>query len=102
MNQVILVGRLATDPTVIENGEKMVTIISLAISRDYKNSEGIYETDFIKCTLWNGIASSTKDYCHKGDVVGIKGKLQVVNNELTVVANKVTFLSSNCLKEREN
>ena len=26
--------------------------------------------------LWNGIASATKDYCHKGDVVGIKGKLQ--------------------------
>ena len=53
--------------------------------------------------MWNGIASATRDYCHKGDVVGIKGKLQsrtyeTDNNEkkyvTEVLVDKVTFISS--------
>ena len=89
MNSVTLVGRLAQDPVVEENK----TYITLAIQREYKNVNGIYETDFIKCTLWNGIASATKDYCHKGDVVGVKGKLRSINGLTEMVADKVSFIS---------
>lgn len=104
MNNVTLVGRLTTDPEIKENSDgTQRTIINVAISRDYRNSDGIYEADFIRCVLWNGIASATKDYCHKGDVVGIKGRLQsrvYENNEnekkhiLEVIVDKVTFISS--------
>lgn len=104
MNNVILVGRLTDDPkcTQLENG-KNVTTICLAVNRNFKNSDGIYETDFIKCILWNNIASCTCEYCHIGDVVGIKGRLQSskYNDEnntthyvTEVVADKVTFLSA--------
>ena len=104
MNQVTLVGRLTQDPEVKENNDGTCrTIINIAISRDYRNSDGIYESDFIKCVLWNGIAAATKDYCHKGDVVGVKGKLQTrtyenENNEkkyiTEVIADKVTFITT--------
>ncbi|MBE6154461.1 MAG: single-stranded DNA-binding protein [Firmicutes bacterium] len=104
MNNVTLVGRLTQDPEIKElNDGTFRTIINVAVSRDYRNSEGVYDADFIKCVLWNGIASATKDYCRKGDVVGIKGKLQSRNYEtdnkekkyvLEVIAEKVTFLSS--------
>lgn len=104
MNSVLLVGRLTQDPEVkeIENGS-LRTIVNVAVSRNYRNSEGVYETDFIKCVLWNGIASATKDYCHKGDVVGIKGRLQTRSYEnenkekrhiMEVIADKVTFIAS--------
>lgn len=104
MNNVTLVGRLTHEPEVkeINDGTKR-TVINVAVPRDYRNSDGIYETDFIKCVLWNGIASATKDYCHKGDVVGIKGKLQTRTYEnenkekkhiLEVIVDKVTFISS--------
>ena len=55
MNSVVLVGRLTFNPEVAktENG-KQVTHIVVAVNRNYKNADGIYETDFIKCTLWNG------------------------------------------------
>ncbi len=103
LNQVILVGRLTEDPVVNEiNDGKKVTSVNLAVQRSYKNSEGIYETDFIRCVLWNGIASNTSEYCHKGDIVGIRGRIETSKYEkdgekkysVEVVAEKVTFLSS--------
>ncbi|HAB66858.1 MAG TPA: single-stranded DNA-binding protein [Firmicutes bacterium] len=104
LNQVVLVGRLTDDLEVIktENGKK-VTRMVLAVQRSYKNSEGIYEADFIRCTLWNAVASSTSEYCKKGDIIGLKGRLQVTSYEdqdgnkkynTEVIAEKVTFLSS--------
>ena len=96
LNQVVLVGRLTSDPEIneVENGRK-VTTITLAVSRSYKNLNGEYETDFIKCYLWNAIAETTAEYCKKGYLVGVKGRLQCLSgNELQLVAEKVTFLSS--------
>ena len=103
MNQVVLVGRLTADPEVVDTeNKKKKTVVTLAVSRNYKNSDGVYETDFIRCILWNAIAASTSEYCHKGDVVGVKGRLQTSSYEkdgekkysVDVIAEKVTFLSS--------
>ena len=104
LNQVVLVGRLTEDPQVrsLETGQKL-TNINIAVQRTYKNSEGVYETDFIKCVLWNAIAANTAEYCKKGDIVGIKGRLQTRNYEdesgtkkyiTEVIAEKVTFLTN--------
>ncbi len=105
MNQVVLVGRLVEDPEVkkLDNG-KNYTSINIAVSRPFKNSEGVYETDFVRCVLWNGIAANTSEYCHTGDVVGIKGRLQNRSYETIegekkyiteVIAERVSFISSN-------
>ena len=99
LNQIVLVGRLELYET--ETGKKVARVV-LAVPRPYKNVEGEYESDFISCKLWQGVATSTTDYCKKGDLVGIKGRLQTYNYEteegkkyLTeVIAEKVTFLSS--------
>ncbi|MGN1379610.1 MAG: single-stranded DNA-binding protein [Bacilli bacterium] len=111
MNNVVLVGRLTDNPDVIntENG-KQITKITVAVNRNYKNVDGIYETDFIRCVLWNGIAGATCEYCKVGDVIGIKGRIQTSSYEneenkkiyvTEVVAEKVTFLSSNKNKEEK-
>ena len=104
LNQTVIVGRIAKDPELreTENGKK-VTNVTLAVPRSFKNSNGEYDTDFINCVLWKGIAESTVEYCRKGDLVGVKGRIQsreYVNSEdekkqvVEVVAEKVTFLSS--------
>lgn len=99
LNQIILVGRLAQDPKTIEleNGRKKA-IITLAVPRNYKNENGMYDTDFIDCVLWNSIAENTTEYCRKGDLVGIKGRIETITSEekkqLYAIAEKVTFLSS--------
>ena len=104
LNQIVLVGRIVRDPELqqLEN-DKEVANITLAVQRAYKNEEGVYETDFIDCTLWNVVAKNTTEYCKKGDIVGIKGRLQSDSYEkedgtkvskLNVIAEKVTFLTS--------
>ena len=105
LNQAILVGRLTSDLELQEkeNGKQLVTL-TLAVTRSYKNEEGSYDTDFIDVVLWNSIASNTEEYCRKGDMIGIKGRIQTSSYELEdgtkrkvteIIAEKVTFLSSN-------
>ncbi len=104
VNQTIIVGRLVKNPELreTENGNK-VTNITLAVPRSYKNSTGEYETDFISCVLWKGIAENTVEYCKRGDLLGVKGRLQtrVIEQEdeskrtsIELVAEKVSFLST--------
>lgn len=97
LNQIIVVGRLVRDPKIKElNNDRKVATIVLAVHRSWKNSEGTYDTDFIPCTLWDTIANSTLEYCKKGDTIGVKGRMQKENenDELRIIAEKVTFLSS--------
>ena len=76
-NLVYLIGRLTQDPEIKELDENKSNLaINLAVQRSFKNEDGIYETDFIRCILWNGVAIHTSEYCHKGDLVGVKGRLQ--------------------------
>lgn len=92
LNQIVIVGRLTSNPTTI--GERKVCNITLAVPRSFKNIDGEYETDFIPCTLFEGIAENTSKFCNKGDLIGIKGRLQITDNNIEVIAEKVTFLSS--------
>ncbi len=103
LNQIVIVGRLVKDPELRKTDTgKNVTNITLAVPRNYKNQNGEYETDFIDCTLWTGIAENTANYCKKGDLLGVKGRVQTRIYEkeeekkyiTEVIAEKVTFLTS--------
>ena len=110
-NLVYLIGRLTEDPKVKKYGDdKDYATINLAVQRNYKNEDGIYETDFFRCVLWNGLASSTKEYCHRGDILGIKGRIQnrsyVDENNTTkylteIIAEKVSFVTTKSKKTKE-
>ena len=104
LNQSILVGRIVRDPEIKEtdSGTK-VTNLTLAVQRPFRNVQGEYDTDFINCVLWRGIAESTAEYCKKGDMIGVRGRIQtryfetpdeVKHNLVEVIAEKVTFLSN--------
>ena len=59
--------------------------------------------------MWKGIAENTATYVKRGDLVGIKGRIQTRTYEKNdetkyateVIAEKVTFLSSNRNKEQK-
>lgn len=96
MNNLVLVGRLVKRPVLkeIENGRKTTTIV-LAVPRNFKNDVGEYETDFIPVNLVGQVVESTVEYCKQGDVIGVKGRLaRLSGNDLQVVAEKISFLSS--------
>lgn len=108
LNQLVLVGRLVKKPELRESeNNKKYSFITLAVPRSFKNINGEYDTDFIDCILWDNIAASTVKYCNKGDIVGVKGRIQTRTVEkdgnksyiIEIIAEKVTFLSSNKNKE---
>ena len=110
LNQAVLVGRIVEDPELIDTEKGKVSNITLAVPRSFKNANGEYDTDFISCVLWKGIAENTVEYCKKGDLVGIKGRIQTRNVEfddethkkfVEVIAEKVTFLSSKKAEKQE-
>ena len=104
LNQVVLVGRLTKSPEILSTeGNKKLLYITLAVQRNYKNIDGIYEADFIRCVLWNALAENTCEYCTTGDIIGVKGRLQSESYQdkdgntkyvTDVVAERITFLSS--------
>ena len=91
-NEVVLVGRLVVNPQ-IDNNE---CNIMLAVNRNFKNEDGIYEADFIPVILTGQIAKKCSEYCKKGDMVAVRGRIQRISNDetLKIVVNKLSFLSS--------
>lgn len=79
--------------------------ITLAVPRSFKNADGIYETDFIPVRLYKGIAENAVDYCKKGDLLGVKGRVQTKQEEdktiIEIVADRgqkekrLFYISSN-------
>ncbi|NHM30055.1 single-stranded DNA-binding protein [Neobacillus terrae] len=103
INQVTLVGRLTKDPELRMTTEGTpVAHVVLAVNRHYRNHHGEIEADFVQCTLWKKTAENTAQYCRKGSVIGITGRIQTRNYEnqegkkvyvTEVVAETVRFLS---------
>ncbi|MEZ7793107.1 single-stranded DNA-binding protein [Niallia circulans] len=109
INQVTLVGRLTKDPElrVTQEGTSIVHV-TVAVNRNYKNQAGDYDADFVQCTFWNKVAENTAQYCHKGSLVGIVGRIQTRNYEnqerkkvyvTEVIAESVRFLDPRKLEQ---
>ena len=112
LNQLVLVGRLVRKPELRKSeNKKDYAFITLAVPRSFKNVNGEYETDFVDCILWDNAATNTVEYCDKGDIVGVRGRIQsrvIEENEkdkktvLEVICERVTFLSNKKPEEFEN
>ena len=84
MNNVILVGRI----TSFEGNE-----VTISVTRNYKNEDGIYMSDSIPVRLSANIGEKMVDFCKIGDVIGVKGRLEN-RGGVVVMADKVSFISA--------
>lgn len=102
INQVVLVGRLTKDPELRYTADgTAVANVTLAVSRNFRNTEGVIDTDFVHCTLWRKVAENTANYCRKGSMIGVMGRIQTRSYEnqegkrvyvTEVVAESVRFM----------
>jgi single-strand DNA-binding protein len=77
INRVILVGRITKDPELrFVNNDIPLVRFNLAINRNFTNNEGIRETDFIRCVVWNKQAENLAKFITKGALIGIEGKIR--------------------------
>lgn len=117
LNNVILVGRVVHEPTMKEfDGDFKGTFLVLAVARPFKNYDNKLETDFIRVCIWEGLAENVCNYCHKGDIVGIRGRLSMRKvdykvsgqeevrtiSTVDVIGEKIVFISSSRKKLNED
>lgn len=79
MNKTILTGRLTADPDVkYTTGQEPMAIASytLAVQRDFKNKDGNYDADFIRCKAFGKRGEFVEKYLHKGMKILAEGRLQ--------------------------
>ena len=82
INRTVLVGRLTRDPELrYTQGGTAVASFTLAVNRQFTNSQGEREADFINCVIWRKAAENFVKLVHKGSLVGIDGRLQTRNYE---------------------
>ena len=101
MNYVTLVGRLVKN--IEKKGNKY--FFTIAIQRGYKNMYGEYETDFVDVVSFAYTSQNVFEYCIKGDILGIRGRIEteIIENEdkrtkiTRVVADKIMLIS--CVKK---
>lgn len=109
MNKVELVGRMVKDPELkcIEDTDKKVCNFTIAVNRNFTNSNGEREADYIPIVVWGKTAENLCNYIKKGKLISVIGRLQIKRYESKdgtrryiseVVGEEVSFLES--IKEK--
>lgn len=102
LNNVILVGRLVDEPRLAKvNDQISVANIVLAVERPFRSGDNVFDTDFIPVSVWRGYADAVASYCHKGSIIGVKGRIQnkpiIIDDKnyqtLELIAERVSFIS---------
>lgn len=103
INNVTLIGRLVAPPDLRKTPNNVSSLQgTLAVNRNFKNENGDREADFINFQAWRGTADIIAQYCSKGSLIGLTGRLQVRSYEkdgqrryvTEVVAESVDLLES--------
>lgn len=111
MNVITLTGNLCKDLElrVSLSGKKIVEN-TIGVSKEKKNAQGQYESDFIKLVLFDGSAEYLSKYAKKGDKIEVVGKLRVdpytdkegnYRTDTYVVVDKVKILTSRQIQPKE-
>ena len=76
MNQVSLIGRLVRNVELQEIGHgSVVCNNTLDVNSPRKNENGQMVADFIPVVFWDKSALLLRDYCAKGNQLGVSGRM---------------------------
>lgn len=108
MNKVLLVGRIATDPTSRATSSNMqVSNFSVACNSSFLKSNQQNNTVFVPCVAWNNQANFVQTYLKKGSLVSIEGRISrrsYVSKQTnqTVYVMEVVVENINSLSSKSN
>ena len=110
MNSLNLVGRLRKDVdiNVTDNGVN-VGKFTVAVNRPFAKGNNEQKADFLNCVAFNNIALNLGQYCKKGSLISLQGRVQSFsyNNEqgqkvfgMNIVADNIQYLEPKNKKEQ--
>lgn len=77
MNKVVLIGRLSRDPELRQTAGGIANCqFNLAVSKNFRNKDGVVEADFISIVAWRRTAEIIANYCKKGTQIAVEGRIQ--------------------------
>ncbi len=101
LNHISIMGRICNDIELRRTGSGVpVASFTVAVDRDFKDSNGQKETDFIDCVAWRGTAEFVERNFSKGKMIIVAGRLQIrkwedkngnKRNSAEIVADNVYF-----------
>ncbi|MEG2028288.1 MAG: single-stranded DNA-binding protein [Bacilli bacterium] len=104
MNKVLLIGRLTGKPELRYTSSNLpYSRFSVAVNRNFTNSQGQREADFINIIIWRKQAENVCNYLDKGSRVSIEGRIQTGSYDdkdgnkrytVEVAADSVEFLDT--------
>lgn len=94
LNQVILVGTIKQLPVINRDDSLHYADMKVEVPRLARNSEGEYPVDVFSVTLWRGVADMTLGQYSVGNIVGIKGRLEIDEDteKARIMAERVSFI----------
>ena len=82
INNVTLIGRMTRDAELKQTPSgQSVAVFNLAVNRNFKNSDGEREADFINCVIWGTSAENLANWTKKGALIAVVGRIQTRNYE---------------------
>ena len=76
INRVVLLGRLTKDPE-LRTTQSGISTCSFTVACDRRTGKDQEKkADFISCVAWRQDADFLGRYGHKGDVIGVDGRIQ--------------------------
>lgn len=112
INRVVLIGRLVKDPELRYTPSGVATCsFTIAVNRQFSNSQGEKEADFIQIVAWRQLAELCANYLKKGSQAGLEGRLQTRSYDnkegkrvfvVEVVADNVQFLDGNKSENKQS
>lgn len=105
MNSVAISGRLTADVEVKKTQSGLsVASFTVAVQKDKEHA------DFVNCVAWRQSADFLGQYSHKGDMVGVMGRISTRNYErdgqkvyvTEVTADRVEILAKKAQPQNDN
>ena len=90
LNSVTLIGKLAGRP--VESDNHPAANITHKVALDVESTDEQNRAVIDVC-IWEPLAQTINEKYSEGTVVGIKGYLQDLHNQLYVVATRVSFMT---------
>lgn len=100
VNQVVLVGYIYSDKelkqTLQFNGDCYIEL-----NRNFQDVDGQYQKERFKVRLWRGMHDTIREDA-EGSLVCLKGRLENDNNEVIIVAEKITIIQETTSKKGQS
>ncbi len=91
LNQVCLVGVI----TKVEQGIDGKYYLWLEVERGFKEFDGTFKKDLIKCRIWYGAKDGINQYYHPNQRISIAGRIESdEEHNLSIVCYDIDYLGS--------